>query len=74
MMQWTPDGRALLLNTMPRDRRNLWLFPLDGGEPKQLTNFTDQMLFRFDVTRDRKAFVVSRGEMSRDAVMITGFR
>ncbi|HEU4888285.1 MAG TPA: hypothetical protein VFV49_10385 [Thermoanaerobaculia bacterium] len=59
---------------MPRDRRNIWLYPLDGGEPKALTNFSDQVLFQFDVTPDRKAFIASRGEMSRDAVMITGFR
>lgn len=74
MIQWRPDGRALLVNTMPRDRRNIWLLPLDGSAPRALTNFTDQTLFQFDVTPDRKAYIVSRGEMSRDAVMITGFR
>ena len=74
MIEWTPDGRALLLNTMPKDRRNIWRFPLDGGAPKALTNFNDQLLFRFDVTPDHQAFVVSRGDLSRDAVMITGFR
>jgi len=74
VIRWTDDGRALLLNTMPSGRANIWLFPLDGRAPKQLTNFPDQLLFRFDVTPDRKAFIVSRGELSRDAVMITGFR
>jgi eukaryotic-like serine/threonine-protein kinase len=74
MIRWADDGRALLLNTMPNDRSNIWLFPLDGRAPKRLTNFPEQPLYRFDLTPDRKAFVVSRGEVSRDAMRITGFR
>jgi eukaryotic-like serine/threonine-protein kinase len=74
MIQWADDGRALLLNTMPNDRSNIWLFPLDGRAPKRLTHFPDQSLYRFDMTPDRKAFVVSRGETSRDTMLITGFR
>ncbi|HEX6101267.1 MAG TPA: protein kinase [Thermoanaerobaculia bacterium] len=74
MIRWADDGRALLLNTMPNDRSNIWRFPLDGRAPKRLTNFPEQPLYRFDLTPDRKAFVVSRGEVSRDAMRITGFR
>ena len=74
MIEWTEDGRSLIVNTMPTDRRNLWQIPLDGSEPKQLTNFSDQTLFRFAFTPDRKGFVVSRGELTRDAMLITGFR
>ena len=73
MIRWTPDGRALLLTTMPTDRRNLWRFPLDGGEPRALTNFSDQTLFRFDLTPDGKAVIASRGELTRDVMMIKGF-
>ena len=74
IIKWTADGRALLVNTMLRDRQNIWLIPLDGGKPKAVTNFTDQLIFHFDVTPDGKAFIASRGELSRDAVMINGFR
>ncbi|MEJ2086058.1 MAG: protein kinase, partial [Acidobacteriota bacterium] len=31
---WSPDGTALLVNTMPDDRSNLWRVPLDGGDPE----------------------------------------
>lgn len=74
VLRWTPDGKALLVNTMPEDRRNVWRFPLDGSAPKALTSFTDQLIFSFDLTPDGKALILSRGELTRDAMMITGFR
>ena len=74
MLEWEKDGRAVIVTTMPTDRRNLWRIPLDGGEPKQLTNFNDLTLFRFAFAPDRKGFVVSRGELKRDAMLLTGFR
>ena len=74
MMQWTADGKALLVTTMPRDRRNVWRVPLDGSAPTKVTNFSELTLFRFAQTPDGKALIASRGDLSRDAVMITGFR
>lgn len=74
IIRWTRDGRALLVNTMPDDRSNVWQIPLDGSAPKALTRFTDQLLFAFDHTPDGEALIVSRGQLTRDAVMITGFR
>ena len=74
MIRWTPDGKALLVNTLAEDGRNVWRIPLDGSAPQPVTHFTDQLLFAFDFTPDGKALIVSRGELTRDAVMITGFR
>ncbi|HJQ41227.1 MAG TPA: protein kinase [Thermoanaerobaculia bacterium] len=74
VIRWVPDGKALLINTMPEDRRNVWRLPLDGSAPAALTQFTDQLMFSFDLTPDGKALIASRGELTRDAVMITGFR
>jgi eukaryotic-like serine/threonine-protein kinase len=73
-IRWTPDGKSLLVNTTADDRRNIWRIPLGGGKPERLTNFTDQLLIDFDLTPDGKAFIASRGDLIRDAVMITGFR
>ncbi|HJQ38485.1 MAG TPA: hypothetical protein VKB93_15210, partial [Thermoanaerobaculia bacterium] len=74
MIRWTPDGKALLVNTLIGGGHNVWKIPLDGSAPEALTQFTDQLLFAFDLTPDGKALIASRGELTRDAVMITGFR
>lgn len=74
MAQWTRDGRALVTNTVEGDRANLWLIPLDGSPPRKLTSLDEHTLFAFAPLPDGKGWVVSRGELSRDALLITGFR
>jgi hypothetical protein len=49
---------------------NLWSQPLDGGAPKQLTNFTSDLIFDFDLTADGKQFVCSRGAVTTDVILI----
>ena len=71
---WTPDGRSLLVNTMPRDRANLWQVPLDGSAPRKLTEFDERMLMWFAPLPDAKGWIFARGDLSRDAVMISGWR
>ena len=71
---WTPDGTALVVNTMPSDRANLWRLPLDGSKPARITSFEENTILSFAPLRGRNGWVVARGEFSRDAVLITGFR
>jgi serine/threonine protein kinase/Tol biopolymer transport system component len=71
---WTPDGTALVVNAMPSDRANLWRLPLDGSKPTRITNFEEDTILSFAPLRGRNGWVVARGEFSRDAVVITGFR
>jgi len=52
---------------------NLWMQPLDGGPPKQLTNFASESFFALDWSRDGK-LVYGRGETTSDAVLISDFR
>jgi serine/threonine protein kinase len=76
--RWTMDGRAIMYNLT--DGRglsgvtNLWTQPLDGGPPKQLTNFISGTFFSFDWSRDGKWLVCGRGTTNSDAVLITNFR
>ncbi|MFA6959002.1 MAG: protein kinase [Thermoanaerobaculia bacterium] len=65
---WTRDGSALLYNTMPRDRANIWLIPFEG-EPKRLTSFQDQNAGSFAFSPDGE-LVFSRFVNIRDAVLI----
>ncbi len=53
---------------------NLRIQPLDGGPPKQLTNFTSESFFSFDWSRDGKQLVYGRGATTSDAVLISDFR
>ena len=53
---------------------NLWIQPLDGGSPKQLTHFTSESFFSFDWSRDGKQLVYGRGMTTSDAVLISDFR
>jgi len=73
LLRWTKDGRALLTNTMPRDRANLWRLPLDGGEPERLTDFDDRRMYWYGLAPDGETLVFTRGELSRDAVLIENF-
>jgi len=74
MMRWTPDGKGLLNNCGFGDRKNMWLQPIDGSPPRQITHFDDQLVLGFDVVPGGKELAVVRGVLSRDAVLIKNFR
>ena len=38
---WAPDGRGLYFLSDRDGVENIWYVPLDGGEPRQITRFTD---------------------------------
>jgi hypothetical protein len=69
--RWTPDGRALVYCNTSNGVANLWLQPLDGREPKQLTNFNSEWLNSFDISRDGK-IAMSRGVTTKDVLLISG--
>lgn len=73
-VHWTADGKALLHNAGLNDRVNIWLHPLDGSPPRKVTRFDDQYVLRFAVAPDGKTLAITRGVLSRDAVMIRNFR
>ena len=74
LLRWAEDGEALIINTAPGDRSNLWRLPLDGREPQRLTDFTDERLFWFEYSPDGATLVVSSGQYLRDALLIRDFR
>jgi Tol biopolymer transport system component len=74
LLRWAEDGEALIINTAPGDRANLWRLPLDGSEAQRLTDFTDESLFWFEYSPDGETLVISSGHLLRDAVLIRDFR
>jgi Tol biopolymer transport system component/DNA-binding winged helix-turn-helix (wHTH) protein len=73
-LRWTPDGKALLYGITRRGVTNLWMHPLEGGAPKQLTNFTSDRIHTFELSRDGKQLVFSRGTSSSDVVLFSGLK
>lgn len=69
-IQWTPDGRALSFIDNRDGVSNVWLQPLDGSSPKQLTNFTSETIFRFAWAPGGKMIVAERGTETGDIVLI----
>ena len=72
-LRWTPDGRSVAFIRTSRRVSNLWGQPIDGGPPRQLTDFKDQRIANFAYSRDGKQLVFSRGVVNSDVVLISGF-
>ena len=73
-VHWSRDGRALQYNDNRGGSSNLWSRPIDGGPPKQLTDFRGDTLFSFAWSVDGKQLAVSRGTDTHDVVLISNFR
>ena len=65
---------GLYVNSVPRDRANVWLLPLDGRPPRPVTDFQDLLLYGFALSPDGRQLAFSRGPRTRDAMLIRGFR
>lgn len=73
-LRWTPDGRALTYIDTINGVSNIWSLPVDGGPPKQLTDFKADQIFWFDFSRDGKQLALSRGTETSDVILIRDFR
>src|SRR5436305_15297272 len=73
-VHWTPDGRALVYVDNRSGVSNLWMQPVDDGQPTQLTDFKTDQIFIFDWSRDGKQIVISRGVVTSDVVLFSDLR
>ena len=75
---WTPDGHALTyLHSTTGNTMNVYMQPLAGGAPVQLTHFDSEpaVVAAYAWSRDGKKFAVTRARYSdTDVVMFSGFR
>jgi Tol biopolymer transport system component len=69
-VRWTPDGRHLSYIGQPAVPSNIWLQPVAGGEPRKLTDYKTDMIFRHTWSRDGKTLAVVRGTEATDVVLI----
>jgi DNA-binding winged helix-turn-helix (wHTH) protein/Tol biopolymer transport system component len=68
--RWAADGGGLIVIRESNGVGNLWLYPLGGGTPRQLTDFRSLRILAFNRLPDRKHYVLSRGEDVSDVVLI----
>ena len=73
-IRWTPDGKAIMYPLRRGGVANLWVQNVEGGEPKQLTNFTTDIILSYDLSRDGKNLVFSRGARTSDVVLFSGLQ
>ena len=68
---WSPDGKSIFYTATTNNVTNIWSLPLDGGPPKQVTDFKDMLLTGFAWSRDGKQLACTRGALMRDAILVT---
>lgn len=71
--RWTPDGMALMYVDADKSGSNIWSQPIAGGPPKQLTNFSSEKIFQFDLSCDGKHLVLARGTETSDVILVSSF-
>jgi Tol biopolymer transport system component len=75
---WTPDGHALTyVHNTTGNTQNVYMQPLAGGPPVQLTHFDSEpaLIPSYAWSRDGKKFAVTRARYNdTDVVMFSGFR
>jgi serine/threonine protein kinase/Tol biopolymer transport system component len=75
---WTPDGHALTyIRNTTGNTQNVYMQPLSGGAPVQLTHFDSEpaVVSAYAWSRDGKKFAITRARYNdTDVVMFSGFR
>jgi eukaryotic-like serine/threonine-protein kinase len=72
LLRWSPDGRELVYlgRATGVGLVSVWRQPLDGSAPTPVLDFKPDSIFSFAYSRDGKELALSRGSLTRDAVLI----
>ncbi len=70
-VRWMPDGKGISYVDTRNGVSNVWMMPIEGGEPKQISQFTADQIFWFEWSRDGKQLACSRGRVTTDVVLIS---
>jgi len=71
---WTPDGTGITYAYEQGGVSNLWIQPLEGGSPQQISRFDTDQIADFAWSPDGSRLVVSRGNTTSDVVLLRNFR
>jgi Tol biopolymer transport system component len=68
---WSADGRSIFYTASNNNITNVWSQSIDGGPPKQVTDFKDSLMTGFAWSNDGKTLASTRGILLRDVVLIS---
>lgn len=71
ILRWASDGRAVTYVDTRGGVSNIWSQPIDGGSPKQLTDFKSDRIGSFRWSPDGKRLVFARANDVNDVVLIS---
>ena len=74
VIQWSHGREIDFLYGQPNNVTNIWSQSLDGGPPKQITDFKDLLMTGFAWSRDGKQLACTRGSLLRDAILVTDLK
>jgi Tol biopolymer transport system component len=70
IVRWVPGGWGLAYLDTAGGVSNIWVQPLDGGPPLQLSDFKAERIDSFDWSPDGRRLAVVRGTETSDVVLI----
>ncbi len=73
-LRWLTDSSALTVAGTQNGISNLYKLGLEGGDPRPLTNFKSDWIFRYAWSKDGKHLAVERGLPISDVIMISDFK
>ncbi|HEV7681607.1 MAG TPA: protein kinase [Pyrinomonadaceae bacterium] len=71
---WSADGKSIMYTVNNNNVTNIWSQAIDGGAPKQVSEFKDSLITGFAWSNDGKKLACTRGVLMRDAVLISEAR
>jgi Tol biopolymer transport system component len=72
-LRWTPEGTGIAYVDSAA-ATNIWVRPLVGSAPYQLTDFTDRTIVDFAWSRDGKQLAIARASTTNDIVLFKGLK
>jgi Tol biopolymer transport system component len=71
LLRWSPTDKSVEYILTKNGASNIWEQPLEGGKPRQLTNFSFGRIFEFSWSKDGKHLLLCRGEVTTDVVLLS---
>ena len=69
-IRWTPDGNGVAYAPRQGGVGNIWIQPITGAAPAQLTHWNANPIFWFDWSRDGKWLVYASGTLTSDVILL----
>jgi eukaryotic-like serine/threonine-protein kinase len=69
-VQFTPDAKSVAYSIRENGVDNLWVQPLDGSAPHQITNFSSERIGMFHWSPDGKNLALFREHSESDVVLL----